>query len=144
MWRHSHNVCCGETGTTNIIVFFLVLSLQYMMGSLSRKEVLSLLELLLSVFCWNSRYQYFVLLFLFYLYVCNYLQFCCILYSDHSFTLNFFLSQNQLGRGIFFFIDPIKYWYKCISFYMYDVIIDSTGSYSISRVVFYNIYSSWA
>jgi hypothetical protein len=42
--RHSHNVCCGDiatmfvAGTTNINVFFLVLSLQYMMGSLSRKD----------------------------------------------------------------------------------------------------------
>jgi hypothetical protein len=45
LWRHSHNVCCGDmatmfvAGTTNIIVFFLVLSLQSMMGYVSTSNI---------------------------------------------------------------------------------------------------------
>ena len=110
LWRHSHNVCCRYN---QYYCFFLVLSLQYMMGSLSRKEVLSLLGLLLSVFLLKFMLSVFCSLFLFYLYVCNYLQFCCcILYSDHSFTLKlliFFYKKKSIRERNFFFIDPIKY-----------------------------------
>ena len=128
MWRHSHNVCCGDIATMFdvetqcllqvqpiLLFFFLCCHYSTWLVILVEKRYYLFWSFCCQFFCWNSRYQYFVLLFLFYLYICNYLHFCCcILYSDHSFTLKlliFFYKKKSIRERNFFFIDPIKYWY---------------------------------
>ena len=124
LWRHSHNVCCGDIATMfvvetqpqcllqvqSILLFFSCIVITVHDGFSQQKRgtissgafaVSFLLKFTLSVFC---------SLFLFYLYVCNYVQFCCcILYSDHSFTLKlliFFYKKKSIRERNFFLLIP--------------------------------------